>query len=426
MLWFVAAVAPKKAMLASAKPPTKRSSLAMEHPVLACQHAVGNKATLALLRSPVVQRLNTFYTGFPKSTVKKNPLTAIAESVESDTTVSAGTLKAYWKAKPDLKVAKTAKTNLLAGPLERVQRPDEAAAWLDTPNPNPGTRKDPSWITTYGNLGSIEDQIMGDTVQSYNGGHLIAWEFLNEAANIQGNIAPQAMLQNQALYRRIERTLEDRTHKGLGGVEAIVHTPYRKDPYSVTYQQLFDRGVISDPRIHQAIQHAGLQQKAITLDQMAPDTFDLYVLTQSGMAEIANADAREGREGIKSFPLIDFSGSTANKYISEAKPPALSILATNVSKETLQQEAFAFAHQVYLNYRTTAGAFQAEQPKPDSVTLGKKRQHALHVIKQNMQLAVLVIDYLKAEFDLSPTAAEGALIDALIESEAPDEEMDWQ
>jgi hypothetical protein len=39
------------------------------------------------------------------------------------------------------------------------------------------------------------------------------------------------------------------------------------------------------------------------------------------------------------------------------------------------------------------------------------------LIQENQQLAIVVIRYLQDEFDLSPTAAEKALIDLLIESE---------
>lgn len=408
-----------------AQPQSPRVQAQPPRPGLATlQHQAGNAAVGRLLRAEAtaVQRKNAFW-GPIESSVKTNPLATIAAGLQADAKVPADETVAHWRKDTNLKVAKTAKTALTTSSMTTVVRPDKASAWLDTPNPKPGTRKDPSWITTYGNLGTVEDQIVGDNPQKYNGGHLIAWEFLNEDANVPGNIAPQAMLQNQALYRRIERTLDETIHKGGTGLEVTVSTPYRHDNTTVTYRQLFERKVLTSEAIRKAVEAAGVIDKAIAIDQMAPDTYDLYMLTQTGVTHPATADAREEREGVKTYALESYSDAVANRILIDKKPPPLSILATNVDPTTLQQTAVAFAHVVYLNYRTTATPIDdIKSPVVDDEALEQRRLLALKVIQENGQLAVVVLEALRWQCGLSPTEAELALVTALMETEPPEPE----
>jgi hypothetical protein len=410
-----------------ALPPSPRGQAATHQPGLAAlQYQAGNAAVGRLLlrtsASGTLQRKNVFW-GPPESSVKTNPLATIAAGLQADAKVPGNDTVAHWRKDTNLKVAKTAKTALTTPSMESVTRPDKASAWLDTPNPNPGTRKDPSWITTYGNLGTVEDQIVGETPQKYNGGHLIAWEFLNEAANVQGNIAPQAMIQNQALYRRIERTLDETIAKGGTGLEVTVTTPYRHDHATVTYRQLFERKVLTSASIRAAVESAGVLDKAIAIDQMAPDTYDLYVLTHTGVTHPVKADAREEREGVKTYALPDYSEAVANRILIDQKPPPLSILATNVDAKTLQQTAVAFAHVVYLNYRTTASPIDdVRAPVTDDEDLEKRRLLAIRVVQKNQPLAVVILEALRWQCGLSPTEAELALVTALMDSEPPEPE----
>ena len=402
--------------------------------VLALQRTAGNVAVVALLEAgdrasasaagrasaaaPVVQRVNSFYSNQPRSSTKPNPLMAIAQALETDTGITQGALLRHWRESTSLQIAKTARRSLTSGSMATLARPDEASAWLDTPNPNPGTRKDPAWITAIGNLGTVEDQIKGDPPQQYNGGHLIAWEFLNAAANVQGNIAPQAMLQNQALFRRLERTLEEQASHGQGGLEVTVQTPYGADPYQVTYQQLFDRGVITDPTMRRQVTTAGALSKSVSLAQMAPDTYQVWALTRSGQARPATADKREARTGITTYPLTGYTDAVANKALAEFRPAPLSVLATNVDDTTREQTVFAFAHHVYLNYRTVVPEPRPDQPRE---TYEAKAERALRVIQDNPQLANPILDALTYEFDMAPTRAYQALVAALIATEPVEE-----
>jgi len=373
-------------------------------------------------RAPVVQRKNAFW-GEMKASHRENPLATIAKGLVRDAKVPANVTVDHWRTGTNLAVAKTAKKDLTTDSMADVVRPEGVSAWLDTPNPKPGTRKDPSWITAYGNLGTVEDQIVGATPQKYNGGHLIAWEFLNEAANVKGNIAPQAMLQNQALFRRIERTLEETVGKGGNGVEVTVTTPYRHDNTMVTYRQLFERKVLTSDTIRQAVEKENALDTALPIAQMAPDTYDLYLLTQTGVTHPATPDKREAREGIKTFALSGYTDAIANKVFLDKKPEPLSILASNVDPTTLQQTAVAFAHLVFLNYRTTASPIENARAPVDDETLEEKRLRALEVIQENERgLAVLILQALVWEDGLSPTDAETALVIALIESEPPEDE----
>jgi len=411
--------------------------------IAALQRQAGNRVVTRLLQAPVgaarddppavdraaghvlratvgavVQRKNAFW-GESKASRRPNPLFAIANQLQQDAGVDPGTTLNHWRSGTNLAVAKTAKTALTTGSMAEVVRPEHASAWLDTPNPNPGTRKDPAWITAYGNLGTVEDQIVGDTPKKYNGGHLIAWEFLNEAANVPGNIAPQAMLQNQALYRRIERTLEETITKGGTGVEVTVSTPYRHDNTAVTYQQLIDRKVLTSDPIKQALANAGALGKSVPIAQMAPDTYDIYLLTQSGVTHPAKSDVREQREGVTTFPLTGYTDALANKLLVDKKPPPLSILASNVDPTTLEQTAVAFAHLVFLNYRTTASPVEDVRTPLEDDDLEERRRLAVEVIEENMALAVPILQALTMRGGLSPTEAETALVIALMDSEPP-------
>lgn len=384
--------------------------------VLALQRTAGNAAVAALLGGavPTVQRQNTFYSGQPRSTEKQNPLHTIAEALAADVGLDQRALLTYWAVSDSLAIAKTARVALTAMTNATFTRPDEAAAWLDTPNLKPGTRTDPQWITAVGNLGTVEDQIKGVETKGYNGGHLMAWEFLNEAANVKGNIAPQANTQNKALFRRLERTVMDHLTKQTGdAIEFTVRTPYGSDPYQVTYQQLFERGVINS-KICEAVKAKNLLGKSVTIAQMAPDLYDAYALTQSGTAQPATVDKRQAREGIVTHPLSGYTQSVVNKALADVKPPALSILATNVDPGTLQQTAFAFAHHVYLNYRTAVPAPEPDQPRE---TFEAKRARSLSVVQENLHLAIPILEMLQRRFGLSPTQAEDSLLVALIKSE---------
>ena len=366
----------------------------------------------------VIRRVNSFYGNFPQAEQKESPLATIARCLHADAGVNPDDLRKHWLKDTTLAVAKTAKTALTAGPMQTVMRPKEAAAWLDTPNPNPGERKDPSWITAIGNLGTVEDQIVGDSPKKYNGGHLIAWEFLNAAANVQGNIAPQSDLQNQALFRRIERVLEHTVVvQGGPGIEVGVKTPYHHDNYTVTYQQLFDRKVLTDASLYELLKQRNLLGNSLTFAQMAPDTYDVYFLTQTGTASMVPADVRQGRENIKTVGLPDYQESTANRLIGKQAVPSLAILASNYDEATGDQVAASFAHIVYLNHRATPPVQKVPDDTALKQQLQQRRQHAIEVIYENGKLAYLVQRHLEDEYGLTSTESNEALIQLLIQTE---------
>lgn len=372
---------------------------------------------------PVIRRANAFYSGSPRSEAKESPLATIARGLHDDVGVSPDAIRQHWLTTDTLRVAKTAKTNLTAAPMQSFERPIEAAAWLDTPNPRPGQRKDPAWITAVGNLGTVEDQIQGDTPQKYNGGHLVAWEFLNDAANVRGNVAPQSDLQNQALFRRVERVLEHTVASGGTGIELIVETPYQGDGYTVTYRQLFERKVLADAQLHAELEQRGLLDRALTFSQMAPDTYSVRYLTQTGTTSMVPPDAREGREGIVSHQLPDYSDEASDALVRGGLPK-LSVLATNYDPELGDQQIASFAHVVFLNHRSQAPPPPSVAAAPSSPEAERddreRRQRALAVMQEHQQLTIQLLQHLEIEFGYSPTQASEALIALLLRSETDD------
>lgn len=353
--------------------------------------AGGRKATVAgktaltagMSATAVVQRKNAWYGSGPQSTPKENPLFTIAGAISSATGIDKATILRNWAKGTNLSVAATARAAVTKSEMETHYRPDTASAWLDTPNKAPGTRKDPDWISAVGNLGKIEDQIKGENVRPYNGGHLIAWEFLNEEANRKGNIAPQAADQNQALFRRIERSVEANASHGGNGVEVIVNTPYNNDGYAVTFKQLIDNGVIADNKQIDEIKKKDLLKQTVTLAQMAPDTYDVYFLTRTGSLNLAKKDSREERKKYQTSKLLSYGADEVNTFLGTSHPP-LSIIASNFDEVTQEQEPTAFAHIVFLNYRYHPGTVAAAQE--DSKL---KNVAAPEVLKADPQKAAL-------------------------------------
>lgn len=377
--------------------------------------AAGKAAVHRPGNAPVAQRINKWYQDGPKATDKQNPLHIIAGAVQSATGVSAGNLFADWSKGSSLKLAKTAKPPVVS--MATYTRPDNASAWLDTPNSQPGGRgTDPPWIRAVGNLGSVEDQIKGHNINPYNGGHLIAWEFLNAEANIPGNVAPQAAVQNMALFRRIERSVEEAAKHGKG-LEVTVNTPYNSDNYAVTFEELIQRGIIAEPGVIEAINTKGVQKTSVTLPQVAPDTYDVYYLTQSDPLALASKDAREDRNGIETQKLWTYQGGEVTK-LQKGQLKPLTILASNFNEATNQQEAAAFAHIVFTNYRSNPAADvdmgiqkkEDAQPKITELDLQKANQ-ILHFYPQQVYV---LSRYLEDEFDMGPTEAHKALLYILL------------
>ncbi|HEV2705492.1 MAG TPA: DUF4157 domain-containing protein [Pyrinomonadaceae bacterium] len=298
-----------------------------------------------------IQEKNQFWHGHPDSTSVDSPIFTIANEVASDLAINPSDVLKHLGT--TLNIAKTYQKELIKSSYQKIERPDKADAWLDTPPPKKGGRTDPIWISAYGNLGKVEDQIKGDPIKPYNGGHLIAWEFLDDAANVKGNIAPQAEDQNQALFRRLENTLTESLKNGVQGIEVTVKTPYNDDNYTVTYQDLITRKLITDPTWISSL-NAKLT-KAITLKQMAPDYYALDLLTQIGQTSIATVDARQQRNAIDTHKLVRTHTEDINRFIQTQKPKPLSIISTAVNPSSTTEDPSAYARYIYLNYRTSPG-----------------------------------------------------------------------
>jgi hypothetical protein len=368
----------------------------------------------------IIRRANAFYSGQPKAERKETPLQTIKSSLAGDGIPERQVVE-HWQNDANLRIAETAKKSLTSPAMGSIERPVESSAWLDTPNQEKGKRKDPPWISAIGNLGTVEDQVLGEAPQKYNGGHLIAWEFLNDAANVPGNIAPQADTQNQALFRRIERTLMEAITSGdAGGVELSVYTPYNHDEYTVTYRQLFERKVLTDEDIRSSLERRDLLDKKLTFAQMAPDTYNTYFLTQTSSAEPVKSDAREQRLGIESRALGDYSTETSDALIRQAGLGPLTILASNYDPKEKKQVATPFAHIVYLNHRTHPPSQSAPKGTLDDLPAARSDDaddgalRALQWMETHLDLCVEVQLGLQTEFGYSSAEAFDAILGALM------------
>jgi hypothetical protein len=370
----------------------------------------------------IIRRANAFYSDQPKAERKDTPLQTIKSNLAGDG-ISESQVVKHWQNDDNLEIAQTAKKSLTRPDMGSIERPVESSAWLDTPNQEQGSRKDPAWISAIGNLGTVEDQVLGETPKKYNGGHLIAWEFLNDAANVPGNIAPQADIQNQALFRRIERTLMEAITSGdAGGVELSVYTPYNHDEYTVTYRELFERKVLTDEDIRSSLETRDLLDKKLTFAQMAPDTYNTYFLTQTSSAEPVKSDAREQRLGIESKTLGDYSTETSDALIRQAGLGPLTILASNYDADEKKQVATPFAHIVYLNHRTHPPSESAPQGTLDDLPAARSDDadadalRALEWMETHIDLCVEVQLELQTKFGYSSAQAFDAIIGALMKN----------
>jgi len=309
-----------------------------------------------------VQEKNQFWGQGPVSQTVDNPIFAVANAVSADLAVSSSDVLKHLGGM--LKIADTYKKELIKSGYQHIERPDKADAWLDTPPPKKGGRSDPTWISAYGNLGKVEEQIKGEPIQPYNGGHLIAWEFLGDAANVQGNIAPQAQDQNQALFRRLENTLTESLNNGVGGIEVTVKTTYNDDDYTVTYKDLIDRKLITDNAWINALTSGGMLANTIKLKQMAPDYYAVDLLTQTGVTAIATVDSRQQRNATETHRLVRAHTEDINRYLLTQKPKPLSILGTAVTPNSTSEDPSGYARYIYLNYRFKPGSI----PQPTSVS----------------------------------------------------------
>lgn len=133
-----------------------------------------------------------------------------------------------------------------------VERAGSVKAVLEGPRRLSGGRKSSPIQTLIGSLGEMERAILGrGPSKSYEGGHLIGDQFLDQESYVAWNLAPQARGLNSPYYRQVEAML------ALGAIhletlkpdldvpiDVEVKVDYTDDPYQVTVADLEKRNVI--------------------------------------------------------------------------------------------------------------------------------------------------------------------------------------